>query len=501
MPSMIDFSRIRGDLPDGQRGAFEELVCQLARRQAPDQKSFRRIEGSGGDGGVECVHRAPAGGLVGYQAKYYCGAGDIDWQALDRSVITALETHPKLSTYVIAVPCDFTGRRRVKNRAMGDGTWGEWDRRVEKWQAQAASQGRSVTFMPWTASELESFLTPTDAGGLRTYWFNQTEFSKKWFADHVKIALAGLDERYNPDDHVDLQVQELFDFIIRHPRALKTLFDELEAIKLRPLPENQLQVRLKTPGPMLKAAREAMKSVMAIQAELRTSPQQPWSVEKWIHLTGDAATKIRELGEYVRNTYAQHAEEALRRESQSIDHELNELYNRFYSLEDVFSQRYLRAETKRTALITGRAGTGKSHMLGRVAEIAVAENRPIVLILGQQLRDGALWPQILDRLGLRDHSVEEVLGALDTASESTGVRGLILIDAINEGAGMRLWRNEIGSFLGEIEKYPNLACVISCRSEYVDYLVPKATLKSVPRFEIRGFETNEEQANAATRSI
>jgi hypothetical protein len=100
-------------------GAFEELVCQLARRQAPDQKSFRRIEGSGGDGGVECVHRDPAGGLVGYQAKYYCKAGDIDWQALDRSVNTALETHPDLSTYVIAVPCDFTGRRRVFTRVTG----------------------------------------------------------------------------------------------------------------------------------------------------------------------------------------------------------------------------------------------------------------------------------------------------------------------------------------------------------------------------------------------
>ena len=196
-------------------------------------------------------------------------------------------------------------------------------------------------------------------------------------------------------------------------------------------------------------------------------------------------------------TYAQHAEETVRRESQSIDHELNELYNLFYSLENVFSRRYLRAETKRKALITGRAGTGKSHLLGRVAEIAVAENRPVVLILGQQLRDGALWPQILDRLGLRNNSVEEALGALDAASEPTGVRGLILIDAINEGAGMRLWRNEIGSFLGEIEKYSNLACVISCRSEYVDYLIPKATLKSMPRFEIRGFETNKEQANAA----
>ena len=500
MPTMIDFSRIRGDLPDGQRGAFEQLVCQLARREAPDQKSFRRIEGSGGDGGVECVHRAPPGGLVGYQAKYYCKPGDIDWQAIDRSVDTALVTHPNLSTYVIAVPCDFTGRRRVRGGAMSDGTWGEWDRRVEKWQAQATNQGRSVRFVPWTANELASFLLPTDAGGLRTYWFNQAEFSTNWFADQVKIAVAGLDERYSPDDHVDLKVQELFDFIIRHPRARKTLFDELEAIRSHPLPENQLQVRLRTPGPTLKAARDAIESVIAIEAEFRAAPQQPWPVDNWMHLADHAASKIRELAECVRNAYAQNtglAEETARRELQSIDYELNELYNRFYSLGDLLSQRYLKAETKRTALITGRAGTGKSHLLGRVAEIAVAENRPTVLILGQQLRDGALWPQILDRLGLRDNSVKEVLGALDAASEPTGVRGLILIDAINEGAGMRLWRNELGSFLGEIEKYPNLACVISCRSEYVDYLVPKAMLKSVPRFEIRGFEANEEQANAA----
>jgi hypothetical protein len=275
MPSTIDFSRIRGDLPDGQRGAFEELVCQLARRQTTDQKSFRRIEGSGGDGGVECVHRAPAGGLVGYQAKYYCKPGDIDWQAIDRSFDTALATHPDLSNYVIAVACDFTGRRRVRGGAMSDGTWGEWGRRVEKWEAQAASQSRSVTFIPWTASELTSFLTPSNAGGLRTYWFNQTEFSATWFADQVKIALAGLDERYSPDDHVDLKIQKLFDFIIRHPRARKTFVDELESIKSHPLPENQLQVGLRIPASTLKAARDAIESVIAIGAEFSAAPQRP----------------------------------------------------------------------------------------------------------------------------------------------------------------------------------------------------------------------------------
>ena len=73
----IDFSRIRGDLPDG-RGAFEDLVCQLARRDAPSVDSFRRIEGAGGDGVVECLVKS-SDGTVGYQAKFYTKSGEIDW--------------------------------------------------------------------------------------------------------------------------------------------------------------------------------------------------------------------------------------------------------------------------------------------------------------------------------------------------------------------------------------------------------------------------------------
>jgi hypothetical protein len=86
----IDFSRIRGDLPDGQRGAFEDLVCQLARRDAPSVDSFRRIEGAGGDGGVECLVKS-SDGTVGYQAKFYTKSGEIDWTITVQSSSTCAE--------------------------------------------------------------------------------------------------------------------------------------------------------------------------------------------------------------------------------------------------------------------------------------------------------------------------------------------------------------------------------------------------------------------------
>jgi hypothetical protein len=184
----IDFLRIRGDLPDGQRGAFEELVCQLARRDAPSVGSFRRIEGAGGDGGVECLVKS-ADGTVGYQAKFYTKSGDIDWTAIDKSVATAVNLHPDLVRYVIALPCDFTGRRRTRGDKVSDGTWGIWDEHVDKWERSCA---KPVQFVPWTAAELNARLTPTNADGLRAYWFTQVEFSSQWFRERVDAAIASL---------------------------------------------------------------------------------------------------------------------------------------------------------------------------------------------------------------------------------------------------------------------------------------------------------------------
>jgi hypothetical protein len=501
MYAPIDFTKIRGDMPEGQRGAFEELVCQLARSRAPDPKSFRRIEGAGGDGGVECIHRAFGEGIVGYQAKYHCKSSEIDWQAIDRSVNTALTTYPELVTYVIAIGCDFTGRRRVKGGMISDGTWGEWDRHVVKWQTEASKAGRSVAFVPWTAHELGSLLLPSELAGLRAYWFGETEFSNNWFRTQVELAVAALDERYNPNDHVEVRLQSLFEFITRHPKARESLRDQFKAIAKIVFPEHSLRSGERNPpDQLITRSTEALERLMACEPDLMSPIWEPWTVARWAALVNDAATKVRDIQNWAWKVQAdlkKPEHETEHHHLQSIFYKVNEIQSGLQSLNSFLKNRYLKAEAIRAALITGRAGTGKSHLLARVAELAVRENRPVVFILGQQLREQTLWPQILERLGLRDLSAEEFLGALNAAAESACARGLILIDAINEGPGARLWRGEIASFLAHINRYANLACVLSCRSEYVEYLVPTEVLKSLPQFEVRGFETPEEQAEAA----
>src|SRR5258708_16283379 len=113
---MIKLDEIKG-YSLGQRAAFEMLVCHLARRDPPTPKAaFRRIEGSGGDGGVEAYWLLPDGAEIGYQAKFFVRAGDIKWEQVNSSVLTAITQHPSLSKFIVAFPCDLTDRTDATKR-------------------------------------------------------------------------------------------------------------------------------------------------------------------------------------------------------------------------------------------------------------------------------------------------------------------------------------------------------------------------------------------------
>lgn len=138
---MINFSKIHG-FQAGQRHSFEELVCQLARREEyPADAEFRRVEGAGGDGGIEAYWKKADDREIGYQAKYFLRTGDIDWGQIDESVAQAILTHEKLEEYVVALPCDLTDRSGKKEQ--GKPGWEHWKTHVAKWKKQAAKQGNS----------------------------------------------------------------------------------------------------------------------------------------------------------------------------------------------------------------------------------------------------------------------------------------------------------------------------------------------------------------------
>jgi hypothetical protein len=478
----------------GKDDAFEELICQLARRLPPDRATeFRRIHGAGGDGGVEAYWVLDDGSEVGYQAKYYLRSSEVRWNAINESVQTSLKLHPKIKTYVIALACDLTDKTARKGKTG----WEKWQENKKKWEERARSTlGHEVGFTLWCAADLRDMLMLAPMAGMMARWFGALSLSQQWLAERVSRAIADLDERYHAEDHVPVGIERVFDVLLRSDMALLHFRERLRGI--RDSAHRHLEDVRWDPWPIsieVERARIDVAALLAVESALDVSPWLPWEAINWASLARAAQGSFSALETSLRND-TRLAVKFTDKNLQDTLVGLEQIARQAAALGKEWSGNIFRAEQERAIVLFGRGGSGKSHLLAGQAARAVAQGRPAVLVLGQQLREGPIWPQILGRLGV-EGPPETFLQALDSAAEATGKRALFLVDAVNEGAGANLWRGEIASFLSIFKSFANIICVLSCRSEYLQYVLPKTVENRVPKLEIRGFESLEEQHAAA----
>ena len=117
------------------------MVCQLAgQEKIPNQVLFTRIGKP--DGGKECYWELTNGDIHSWQAKYFTNSlSDNQWTQVDKSVTSAIDNHPKLKKYYIAIPVD-----RPDGKARGKSMLQKWKDYVTKWEKYAASKKMKVSF-------------------------------------------------------------------------------------------------------------------------------------------------------------------------------------------------------------------------------------------------------------------------------------------------------------------------------------------------------------------
>jgi hypothetical protein len=277
MPDPIDFTNIRGDTVEGQRSFFERLICHLAKLDGGGGE-FRRIEGAGGDGGVEALRILPTGRKVGYQAKYHPSRDHIDWIKLYRSVETALTQYPELERYVIALPCDFTGKRAARGGST-DGIWGKWDTQVEKWRKLAAARGMTVEFETWTAFEIEAVLLRPDAQHLIPFFFDRLVFTREWMQRHLDRTIHDLHARYRPGEHVDTESLGPFDVIYRREKVRRDLWAVFDLARSSdPRAAAALVEDAGVPEADIIAAEDSLKDFLALGEAIDWSIVREWPI-------------------------------------------------------------------------------------------------------------------------------------------------------------------------------------------------------------------------------
>jgi hypothetical protein len=493
----INWKHIR-TLNGSQSEGFEEFCSQLARRESvPDGSAFTR-KGKP-DAGIECYWTLPTGDEFAWQAKYFLFLDNAQWPQLDDSVKTALDKHPRLIRYYVCVPIDLPDARLAGQTSA----YQRWLNHVAKWSGWATAKEMSVQFIWWGSHEmLDKLVLPANAG-LANFWFDASVFDSNWFERRLQEAIDTAGPRYTPEVNVDLPIIQELDAFGRTSAWVKRLkkyaADISKAARMAGYDSNKL-------GDHKKRVEEILQSAGIVTSMIRditVEPTGPLSFTNLIERMNAVRSALGSASLELSNS--ERAEDTKPNETKDYSYRENpfrstrfRLHDLDRVLEDAGSTFTYTEKLARSAflILDGAAGMGKTHFLCDLATKRLSENLPTILLMGQRfLQASGPWTQALQQLDLARLSSEEFIGSLEAAAQASNARALLMIDALNEGAGRSIWPNHISALLQLATRSPWVSVVASVRTSYEGLVIPTVVSEKATRVSHFGFADHEYDAS------
>jgi hypothetical protein len=472
----IDWHRIRpfGNPPTRASG-FEELSSILIRRGAvdwPDGVTFQRFGNP--DGGREGRGVLPNGDVWAWQAKYVDAFDAATAGHVTESFRRALLVEPRLTRYFVTMPLDLPagdgpGRSSAATR---------WSNKAKSLAALARAHGREVEFALVGSHELLTALTTDSNAGRARYWFDSEILTPSWLARRLEETVAKAGRRYTPRLHVEVEAVRALDgvgrsaaFIARWQSVLARLRESRQWSWRAPEGMQDLFAStLEASNQAMDAADSVLEGLIARARSSRDLPLPNSELNR-------AASALGELDDAL-NAHALSKDRYFVGDAASLYGFVRRATAAMYDGIDLARSSATDGARRRALLVQGRAGAGKTHLLCDVATRRLVEGRPTILLLGQDFSGGGLLSQAgaLCQLG---GTFEGTLAVLDAAGEAAGSVALLMIDALNESESPQRWRDELSVAMVAAARFPHVALVISCRSEFINEVVDEAALPTI----------------------
>lgn len=465
LPEM-DFSNIR-PIENSRNLGFEELVVQLFRRRYGREIEICRVGGKGGDSGVEAFWGRKRYGTIGLQAKYLKTLTGKKNQ-FDRSIKAALSNHPDLCQYVFVLPFD---RRKVK-QADDFRTWRAW---VANWKNLAQEQYKKKRFsIKWCgASEIKGLLLDSEAKGLIEYYFGHPTFTVDEVRRQFEDTVEDLEDRYTDSINIETSAEERLEAFFGLSVFQQRYCDSVSALKKR-----AREFFRNFPGKPTKRsiisetakARRCWRDIVGLLGDGRHLPPFTGITDRLQALRRVVSTiwdKCRD----------EHSACVRHRDPRWADSPWSERLSKAGDFAGVIDDMDNFVSSfnhwgKRHLLVTGDAGTGKSHLLAHIGFRLWKEGHPTVLLLGERFRrQDDPWKQVMATVQFEGFA-DSWLGLLNTLAEAGGKTAVILLDAVNESDSCKFWKTELIPFSRRITKYSSLRFVVTCRSDFTKYCLP-----------------------------
>ena len=477
----IDFKSIRS-LNGSKREGFEELCTQLFRGETKGRGTYYRIDGSGGDGGVEAYRVDGSGTKVAVQAKYFPKLEKDQWRQLSKSVLSAQENHPELVEYLVMVPLDRTPAKIRK-----------WDEHVAKWRKQAVALDISpdIEFTWVGLSELSNLLIQKKYRSHLVYWFGVPSFGLDWLKQHNQVAISLLGKRYYADCHVETEAGQHLEPFTRGEIGISRLRGKFE----------ELLNQWTRFSASFRSEHFNRPECSIVHAELRFAVEQiegfEWSASAYPALSPFASACIgaeERCRQLVRALWANKEKDQKRDGGKrkiglpGIDPKVDSIDSIISGLEDLEQTlsalhsevRACRLAGEKAAILIGSAGSGKSHLVADLVSSIVRRGQPGLLVLGECfLSADEPWTSILRMLHW-DHSADDLLAALDQLAQLVGRPAIFCIDALNESEHRNLWMGHIVQFAARFDKYRHVRLLVSCRTDFIEITLPDSIRRGGP---------------------
>lgn len=319
----------------------------------------------------------------------------------------------------------------------------------------------------------------------------------KFFESHINKSIENLGERYDRKLNCNLPIARRFNDLAKDDlfyMRLSKVIDKWLTEKWYDRTDSSNQIiHIENE---LKDLKDKVKHWLSNLQESKKKIDYKWLTEKIIELNSIINQELSRL--YTEQTTKKDKEK--KDSNISWEKEISRLRkissNNDDFLYDLESKIDIELANNPILLIEGEAGSGKSHLLGDIAENRIKKNQPSLLLLGQHFNNSlTIEKNILTLLDL-NVPFEDLLVSLNEIGKQIKSRVIILIDALNEITDQSLWQNQLIGFISTVKKHPYLALTLTIRDTYFRTVIPEKLKEknAVSILRHNGFNGNEYQA-------
>lgn len=302
---------------------------------------------------------------------------------------------------------------------------------------------------------------------------NETEDIPSLIRSWNDRQIINLGNRYLPEINVSVQLSDVL-----HGAAISTSFRDNFI-------QNFDKFIIAMRRVSIPAIKEYCKEIIGIVNDLDLFEVSPQNLAGIVNVLDNMKTILSEAIDQSRELTAQG-------DDNNYHSRINEL-NRCY-VQIVDFQKYLNSDAVRAAtvpyiLLVGDGGTGKSHLIADFVSTQGQRGHLEFLLLGQNFSSGTDVISELPRLIGSSYTYHELFQQLDSIAHHQQSRVLICVDALNEGAGVSLWKTIVPGWIELLKGYPHIGLLLTVRTQYEEiFLDGQTRLKEqLIRIEHTGF--------------